>query len=59
MTDDDAFDQTMSYPSDGYKCAVCGHEVVTYPEGIFHAQEWRDKEHAPVIDVEGKGLRCR
>jgi hypothetical protein len=51
MTDANEHDQDFvnSYPSDSLICLVCGREVVAYPEGLFHADERVDKDHAPLV----------
>jgi hypothetical protein len=51
MTNADEHDQDFvnSYPSDSLICLVCGREVVAYPEGLFHADERVDQDHAPLV----------
>jgi hypothetical protein len=54
LTDANEHDQDFvnSYPSDRLICLVCGREVVAYPEGIFHADERVDEDHAPLVTTD-------
>jgi hypothetical protein len=57
MTDvDDALDQVLSYPTDELTCLVCGRQVVTFPEGLFHADTRLDWDHAPQVLAPGGGV---
>lgn len=47
--DDYAYEQMMTQPVDGAACIVCGREVVTWPEGLHHADEDIDREHMPML----------
>lgn len=48
-TGDEWQDANLMYTSDPATCLVCGLEVVAWPEGVKHADESLDSEHAPIV----------
>lgn len=47
--DDYSHEQVMTHPTDGYTCAVCGCEIISWPEGLHHADQEHDSDHTPMM----------